>query len=227
MNPFVRRILILPLTLTCLGAAGTSIAGGQPCDAEDPPHDIRALAPADIEALLAGKGMGLARAAELNGYPGPLHVLELADELALTPAQRANTSAIFAEMLASARRLGAELVAAECALDTHFRERTIDRDTLGELTVRIGRLQARLRATHLEAHLRQTALLSREQIALYRVLRRHGEPGHHHRHGNGSNAAEPAMENIPLSCSPPAHPRLGNHSQVLAAGRPTGPSRST
>ena len=29
--------------------------------------------------------MGLALAAELNGYPGPLHVIELADSLRLTP----------------------------------------------------------------------------------------------------------------------------------------------
>ena len=37
--------------------------------------------------------MGLAKAAELNHYPGPAHVLTLATELALTPDQKARTDA--------------------------------------------------------------------------------------------------------------------------------------
>src|SRR5689334_17464381 len=44
---------------------------------------IKALSPADVAALLKGEGMGMAKAAELNGYPGPLHVLTLSQELKL------------------------------------------------------------------------------------------------------------------------------------------------
>ena len=36
---------------------------------------IRGLSEQEIDDLTNGRGMGLARAAELNGYPGPLHVL--------------------------------------------------------------------------------------------------------------------------------------------------------
>ena len=40
---------------------------------------LKALSEDQIADLRAGKGMGLALAAELNGYPGPIHVLELCD----------------------------------------------------------------------------------------------------------------------------------------------------
>jgi hypothetical protein len=39
---------------------------------------IKALSDDEIAALCNGKGMGMAKAAELNGYPGPIHVLALA-----------------------------------------------------------------------------------------------------------------------------------------------------
>jgi hypothetical protein len=39
--------------------------------------------------------MGLALAAELNGYPGPIHVLQLSDKLGLTPEQKARVQSLF------------------------------------------------------------------------------------------------------------------------------------
>ena len=48
------------------------------CGAMASNSDIKSLSQDDQSALLAGRGMGLARPAELNGYPGPAHVLELA-----------------------------------------------------------------------------------------------------------------------------------------------------
>ena len=38
---------------------------------------IKTLSDKDIADLNAGRGMGLALAAELNGYPGPSHALSL------------------------------------------------------------------------------------------------------------------------------------------------------
>jgi hypothetical protein len=38
-------------------------------------QEIKALSESEIADLLAGKGMGWCQAAELNGYPGPKHVL--------------------------------------------------------------------------------------------------------------------------------------------------------
>jgi len=51
----------------------------------------------------------LAKAAELNNYPGPAHVLELASELHLT-AERAATNALFRSMQAKATALRQEIV---------------------------------------------------------------------------------------------------------------------
>src|SRR5262245_58316557 len=61
-------------------------------------REIKALSPEEIRDLAEGRGMGLAKAAELNGYPGPSHVLELAAPLRLTAEQRAATQALFQRM---------------------------------------------------------------------------------------------------------------------------------
>ena len=63
-----------------------------------------------VKELLAGEGMGLAKPAELNHYPGPKHVLELVTELALTADQLRRVEVIRGDMLAAARRLGAAIV---------------------------------------------------------------------------------------------------------------------
>lgn len=142
---------------------------------------IKALSQSEIEGLLAGRGMGYAKVAELNGYPGPLHVLELAGELELSVEQRMATQALFDQMQAAARKLGAELVAAERELDELFRGRSIDEASLSRVTAEIGHLAAQLRAVHLQAHLRQTELLSARQIAEYSRLRGYGHEGRRHR----------------------------------------------
>lgn len=131
------------------------------------------LSPQQVADYLSGKGMGLARVAELNGYPGPAHVLELAKELGLSPDQRARTEALFASMRADAVALGKELIDAEAALDRLFASRTVTSDALRAAVGRIGSLQAKLRRVHLDAHVEQAALLTPEQIARYHHLRAH------------------------------------------------------
>lgn len=151
---------------------------------------IKSLGEQEVSSLLAGEGMGLAKAAELNGYPGPAHVLEHADALALTPAQREKSQALMAAHKASARALGHQLVEAERALDQAFARKTVTADELARLTAEIGRRQAQLREEHLRTHLVQTALLDGKQVALYAQLRGYvpsGGPASatSHRHGGG------------------------------------------
>jgi hypothetical protein len=50
--------------------------------------------------------MSLALAAELNGYPGPRHVLELGEQLGLTEQQRAGVQRLFDDMTAEVLPLG-------------------------------------------------------------------------------------------------------------------------
>lgn len=136
---------------------------------------IKALSEQDMTAYARGQGHGFAKAAELNGYPGPLHTLELARELELSETQRSRTQTLLAQHKAEARRLGDELIQAERALDQAFASRSIDADSLQRLTLAAGEIQARLRAEHLRTHLAQTALLTPQQVAHYNRLRGYGD----------------------------------------------------
>lgn len=137
-------------------------------------RDIKALSADEVESLLAGEGMGFALPAELNGYPGPRHVLDMAPMLGLSDEQRAAIQAIFDDMQARARELGAAVVEGERELDRAFAAGTI---TAAELETRLADLardRAALRAAHLEAHLRLLPILTDEQRAIYRQARGYG-----------------------------------------------------
>jgi Spy/CpxP family protein refolding chaperone len=139
-------------------------------------RDIKALSNAEVTALQAGAGTGYAKAAELNGYPGPMHVLELGPQLQLNQDQRTATEKLMVAHKTRAREIGAQLVQAERALDAAFSLKQVDAATVTDLTQRIGSLQAVLRAEHLNTHLAQTALLNGQQIAAYQTLRGYGQP---------------------------------------------------
>jgi len=140
-------------------------------------REIKALSAEEVDGYLDGEGMGLAKAAELNGFPGPLHVLELADELELTEEQMRRSHEIFQEMREQAKLLGARLVEKERELDRLFASEAVTEPELRALTEEIGRLQGELRATHLRAHLAQKAVLSEHQVRRYRALRGYGSGG--------------------------------------------------
>jgi Spy/CpxP family protein refolding chaperone len=163
------RIASLALAALLLAAAAQADTP-QPYAGEQA-RAIKALSPRDIDDLAAGRGMGLARAAELNSYPGPMHVLELADRLALTQDQRAATQALMARMRSEAQRVGAAIIAAEQALDSDFAQRRIDDAALRAKLAEIGALNGELRFIHLRTHLAQAALLTPEQIKRYDALR--------------------------------------------------------
>ncbi len=139
--------------------------------AEPADSGIAALSAREVEQLRDGAGMGMARAAELNHYPGPRHVLELAGELGLSTDQRAAVEAAHDAMKAEAMRLGAEILGLEEHLQRRFAHRHIDEASLREATAEIARLQGELRLTHLAAHLKTSELLTAEQIARYDLLR--------------------------------------------------------
>ncbi|MEX2128971.1 MAG: periplasmic heavy metal sensor [Xanthobacteraceae bacterium] len=151
---------------------------------------VKALSAEQIADLREGRGMGLALAAELNGYPGPVHVLEHADALNLSAEQRERTRALFAAMRAETVPLGEQLIAQEATLDRAFADRTVTPQTLAHTTAAIGATQAALRAAHLRYHLAQVEVLSPEQISRYNELRGYAgnaqnlqnghRPGGHH-----------------------------------------------
>ena len=171
---FVVSALIVP------GAFAASTYAGEQS------REIKALSDEEVESLLAGKGMGFAKAAELNGFAGPSHVLELADELQLTAEQRTRTAALFASMSANAMASGRMLVAKEQELDQLFATSAVSARQLASTLREIGVLQAQVREAHLQAHLAQVEILTPEQNARYGVLRGYGkateQATHKHRH---------------------------------------------
>jgi hypothetical protein len=174
------------ILLSAMLAAGSVQAAGPYAGQES--RDIKALSADDLTALLGGKGMGLAKAAELNGYPGPSHVLELARDLRLSDEQRERTQALFRKMESNAIALGRELVAEERRLDQLFAQKAATPESVHKVLARIGELQGKVRAAHLEAHLHQVGILTPEQVARYVELRGYAKadgdsghrPGHKH-----------------------------------------------
>ena len=134
-------------------------------------HGIKSLPADEVKQYLSGAGMGYAQPAELNGYPGPMHVLELADKLALTADQRAATEKLMAAHKAEARAIGARVVEAERALDNLFRAGAASEATLAQAVARAAAVRGEYRLAHLETHRRMRALLSNEQVARYDALR--------------------------------------------------------
>jgi Spy/CpxP family protein refolding chaperone len=169
----VMRALIIGTMLLASSAAlaQTPYAGMQS-------RPIKALSEQEVADLGAGRGMGLALAAELNGYPGPSHVLELADKLELTADQRASVQSIFDSMKAEALPLGAKLIEQETDLDKQFASRTITPESLKAATIAIAVTQGELRETHLKYHLSTAALLNPDQMQRYAELRGYGVQSH-------------------------------------------------
>jgi hypothetical protein len=178
------------VSLVMLILAGATVASeaqnGQSPYAGQEGRGIKSLSPDEVRKLLDGDGMGLAKAAELNGYPGPKHVIELAGPLQLTPAQLAATEATFRKMRSRAKEIGARIVQREQALDALFAGKSVTAEALARSVQDIGSLQGELRAVHLEAHLTQLAILTPLQTSRYRGLRGYGgtHATHDHAHSH-------------------------------------------
>ncbi|MFC7697392.1 hypothetical protein ACFQX9_11820 [Bradyrhizobium sp. GCM10028915] len=141
-------LAVFSVSLVCAAAAlaQSPYAGMQT-------RSIKALSDQQGTDLREGRGMGLALAAELNGYPGPSHVLELADRLGLTSAQRLRVQELFDTMKAEAVPVGARLLSQEATLDEQFASRTVNEETLKKSVAEIALTQGALRAIHLKHHL--------------------------------------------------------------------------
>jgi hypothetical protein len=171
------------LALAIMLSFVTSLAFAQSPYAGMQARPIKALSEQQIADLKAGRGMGLALPAELNGYPGPVHVLELSDQLGLSAEQKARVQSLFDSMKAEAVPLGAKLLEQEAALDQQFASHSVAPESLKAATAAIGVTQGELRDTHLKYHLQTAQILSAEQMQHYSILRGYGsetQMQHHH-----------------------------------------------
>ena len=152
----------------------------QACDTQHSRHSkyvgqekrtIKSLSPDDISELKRGGGWGLAKAAELNGVPGPAHLLEMKDEIPLDAMQVSTITQIFEQMRKQAIRQGLKLIALEMELESHFQNRTITDAILRSSLDAIATARKQLRYIHLATHLKTPEILSEDQIGKYNLLR--------------------------------------------------------
>lgn len=184
-----KAVLVLAYALTTAAAHAQSAAPSPNPSAApyagEQSRTIKALSEKDADDLRSGRGMGLSKAAELNHRPGPRHVLDMADQLALTDAQRTEVQAAFDRMDRDAKAIGAKIIDRERALDERLSRGDIEDRDLERSVEEIAQLQGRLRAAHIEAHLRTARELTQPQIAAYDRLRGYGsgvEAMHDHSH---------------------------------------------
>jgi hypothetical protein len=159
------------ITVALVLVTGASFAQSHQPYAGHQSRPVKALSEQQTADLRAGRGMSMALAAELNGYPGPLHVIEHASALALTPSQLAHMQRLYSEMKGEAVALGERLIAQETELDRQFSGRTVTGAGLVQATAEIGKTQGALRATHLRYHLLTAEVLTGDQLRRYATLR--------------------------------------------------------
>jgi len=181
MNRYTLSIMLLLCFSFCALAQKTSQSyAGQEA------REIKALSSDEVTAYLEGRGMGFAKAAELNHYPGPKHVLDLSEKLKLTQQQISETQTTYDKMHSDAVRIGKEIVESEKKLDSLFSTGAIDENQLVKVVNSIGQLNGELRIIHLRAHLSMKKVLSPTQIGEYDKLRgydqNHGMKHHQHNH---------------------------------------------
>jgi len=151
-------------------------------------REIKTFSNEDINELRTGEGWGLAKAAELNGFPGPKHVLDMKKEIGLTAEQEKMIIALFWDMKERAITLGNKLIKHEKELNDRFAERNINEKVLEEVLIKISETYKSIRYVHLFAHLQTSDILTEDQIRKYIELR-------------GYSAGDPC-ENIPLGHDP-------------------------
>lgn len=132
---------------------------------------IKSLSDKDINELRRGGGWGLALPAELNGMPGPSHVLEHKDQLGLNSAQVAEIQKLFDDMKKAAIPVGERLIAAEGAIEKAFESGSVEEVTLRRLLANAEAARTELRFIHLSQHYKTTPILNKDQIKAYNVLR--------------------------------------------------------
>ena len=164
---------VIPLVLLWGGWGQAAESTGAGSGSHPTPVTLRSLSAEEVRALQEGEGMGLARQAELNGHPGPAHVLEAARDgkLKVYAEQRQAIERIHARVKAEAQALGEDILTLEVQLEASFRSGRIGEGDLVRLVEEIGRKHAALRLVHLRAHLLTATLLRPEQIEEYYQLR--------------------------------------------------------
>ena len=114
----MRRVMlggVVAVTLAALAAIAWAQHGHGSAGVDG--HQVAQACVTEFEKVVSdGRGFGLAFAADQNGYPGPMHVLELRDRLKLTADQTAKV-----QELCAPRSPRSSACGARCAWSTSSR----------------------------------------------------------------------------------------------------------
>ena len=174
---------LIALTVFSVLASVASAADNPYAGQEERP--IKALSEQEISDYLHGRGMGTSKAAELNHYPGPRHVLDHAAALGLSGHQKSEAQRIYDAMEKASSRIGQQIVQKEAELEALYASQRADAGNTRRVVDELAALQAQFRLAHLDAHLAMKQVLSPQQIAAYDRVRGYGstkshEAGHKH-----------------------------------------------
>ena len=171
-----RAALVIALTVMVviarLGVAGAQ-HGAAHAGAGTVPHHmlVQAYEKAFEENIATGRGFGMAFVADENGYPGPLHVLELRDRLMLTAEQETKVQTMLAAMFAESRPKSARLLDGEAKLRRLFASGRADEASVRAAVAEVEKARAEVRLVHLTFHLKTREVLTDEQRRLYHEAR--------------------------------------------------------
>ena len=175
----IKTLVLIPSVL--LHMTGLVLAESkphQPYAGQEQPS-VSSLAAADLNALKKGQGWGLANPAELNGYPGPIHVLKLVERLELIKAQISQVRAIYTKTNANARHISKAFVNSEVEPDALFKTGAATPDAIQRALKKSLQFRAELRAAHLNTHNKTVQRLTQHQRHLDSQLRRYSHKGAH------------------------------------------------
>ncbi len=162
--------VVVGIAVTAAAAAASAQHGHGGAGAEG--HQMAQACATEFEKVVGeGRGFGLAFAADQNGYPGPMHVLELRDRLKLTADQEAKARDLMHAMFAESRPKSVRLLEAEAKLRRLFAERAADEAAVRATVAEVERARSEVRLVHLLAHLKTRDLLSEDQRRLYHEAR--------------------------------------------------------
>jgi len=155
-----------------LFGTGASVSWGQHGHGHAGGHQAAETCSAEFDKVVGeGRGFGLAFAADQNGYPGPLHVLELKDQLKLTADQEAKAQALLHAMFAESKPKSARLLEAEAKLRRLFADRAADDAAVRATVAEVERARSEVRLVHLLTHLKTRDLLTEDQRRIYHEAR--------------------------------------------------------
>jgi hypothetical protein len=175
---FKQQAKVVSLLLTLLISSWAVAATVAPYAGQQT-RSIKSLSEDDVTSLKAGKGWSLAKPAELNGVPGPAHLIELKEQLSLSDDQLGSIQSIQKSMSQSAKKYGELYLNKEAEIEYFFKSEKVDEENLTQLLHESAQYLAKLRHVHLQAHLKSKPLLTQHQLVMYQQLRGYSVSDNH------------------------------------------------